>query len=317
MRNRPVRALVDALRTLGAEIDYMEKEGFPPLKVTGRRLPGGEVTLDAGVSSQYISALLMIAPSMTRGICLNLTGTLVSEPYLRLTVALMRQFGIIVEEERQTFTVRPQTVRPIPFTVEADWSAASYWYEVAALSQTPVEIELPGLLPDSLQGDATIASLFRSFGIHTDFTSEGRVRLTRRGMALPNRFDYDCVRIPDMAQTLAVTCAMLHVPFRLSGLQSLRIKETDRLKALQTELCKLGVVLTEHDGKVLEWDGNRCDAEPEPVIATYDDHRMAMAFAPVALRRKGGISIANPEVVSKSYPRFWDDLQTAGFQTNP
>ena len=296
MRNRPVRA---------------------PLKVTGRRLPGGEVTLDAGVSSQYISALLMIAPSMTRGICLHLTGTLVSEPYLRLTVALMRQFGIIVEEERQTFTVRPQTVRPIPFTVEADWSAASYWYEVAALSQTPVEIELPGLLPDSLQGDATIASLFRSFGIHTDFTSEGRVRLTRRGMALPNRFDYDCVRIPDMAQTLAVTCAMLHVPFRLSGLQSLRIKETDRLKALQTELCKLGVVLTEHDGKVLEWDGNRCDAEPEPVIATYDDHRMAMAFAPVALRRKGGISIANPEVVSKSYPRFWDDLQTAGFQTNP
>ena len=317
MRNRPVRALVDALRTLGAEIDYMEKEGFPPLKVTGRRLPGGEVTLDAGVSSQYISALLMIAPSMTRGICLHLTGTLVSEPYLRLTVALMRQFGIIVEEERQTFTVRPQTVRPIPFTVEADWSAASYWYEVAALSQTPVEIELPGLLPDSLQGDATIASLFRSFGIHTDFTSEGRVRLTRRGMALPNRFDYDCVRIPDMAQTLAVTCAVLRIPFRLSGLQSLRIKETDRLKALQTELCKLGVVLTEHDGKVLEWDGNRCDAEPEPVIATYDDHRMAMAFAPVALRRKGGISIANPEVVSKSYPRFWDDLQTAGFQTNP
>ena len=149
MRNRPVRALVDALRTLGAEIDYMEKEGFPPLKVTGRRLPGGEVTLDAGVSSQYISALLMIAPSMTRGICLHLTGTLVSEPYLRLTVALMRQFGIIVEEERQTFTVRPQTVRPIPFTVEADWSAASYWYEVAALSQTPVEIELPALLPDS------------------------------------------------------------------------------------------------------------------------------------------------------------------------
>ena len=316
MCNRPVRILVDALRTLGAEIDYLEKEGCPPLKITGRGLSGGEVTLDAGVSSQYISALLMIAPSTTHGIRLHLTGTLVSEPYLRLTIALMRQFGIAVEEEGQTFTVRPQTVRPIPFTVEADWSAASYWYEIAALSQTPVEMELLGLLPDSLQGDATIASLFRSFGVYTDFTSEGRVRLTRRAVTLPGHFDYDCVRIPDMAQTLAVTCAVLRIPFRLNGLQSLRIKETDRLTALQTELRKLGVMLTEHDGKVLEWDGSRCEAEPEPVIATYDDHRMAMAFAPVALCRKEGIRIANPEVVSKSYPCFWDDLQTAGFQTN-
>ena len=316
MRNRPVRILVDALRTLGAEIDYLEKEGCPPLKITGRGLSGGEVTLDAGVSSQYISALLMIAPATRHGIRLHLTGTLVSEPYLRLTIALMRQFGIAVEEEGQTFTVRPQTVRPIPFTVEADWSAASYWYEIAALSQTPVEMELLGLLPDSLQGDATIASLFRSFGVYTDFTSEGRVRLTRRAVTLPGHFDYDCVRIPDMAQTLAVTCAVLRIPFRLSGLQSLRIKETDRLKALQTELRKLGVMLTEHDGKVLEWDGSRCEAEPEPVIATYDDHRMAMAFAPVALCRKEGIRIANPEVVSKSYPCFWDDLQTAGFQIN-
>ena len=194
----------------------------------------------------------MIAPATRYGIRLHLTGTLVSEPYLHLTIALMWQFGIAVEEEEQTFTVRPQTVRPIPFTVEADWSAASYWYEIAALLQTPVEMELLGLLPDSLQGDATIASLFRSFGVYTDFTSEGRVRLTRRAVTLPGRFDYDCVRIPDMAQTLAVTCAMLCIPFRLSGLQSLRIKETDRLKALQTELRKLGVVLTEHDGKVLE-----------------------------------------------------------------
>ncbi|RRD73306.1 3-phosphoshikimate 1-carboxyvinyltransferase [Tannerella forsythia] len=314
MRNRPIRVLVDALRMLGAKIDYLEKEGYPPLRITGRDLNGGEVTLDGGVSSQYVSALLMIAPATTRGIRLHLTGTLISEPYLRLTVALMRQFGVAVEEEGQTFTVRPQTVRPIPFTVESDWSAASYWYEIAALSQTPVEIELIGLLPDSLQGDSAIALLFRSFGVHTDFTSEERVRLTRRAVSLPSRFDYDCVRIPDMAQTLAVTCAILRIPFRLSGLQSLRIKETDRLKALQTELGKLGVVLTEHDGKILEWDGSRCQAEPEPVIATYDDHRMAMAFAPVALCREEGIRIANPEVVSKSYPRFWDDLQTAGFQ---
>ncbi len=317
MRNRPIRVLVDALRTLGAKIDYLEKEGYPPLRITGRDLNGGEVTLDGGVSSQYVSALLMIAPATTRGIRLHLTGTLISEPYLRLTIALMRQFGVAVEEEGQTFTVRPQTVRPIPFTVESDWSAASYWYEIAALSQTSVEIELIGLLPDSLQGDSTIVLLFRLFGVHTDFTSEGRVKLTRRAVTLPSRFDYDCVRTPDMAQTLAVTCAMLRIPFRLTGLQSLRIKETDRLNALQTELRKLGVVLTEHDGKILEWDGSRCEAQPKPVIATYDDHRMAMAFAPVALCREEGIRIANPEVVSKSYPRFWDDLQTAGFQITP
>lgn len=313
MRNRPIRVLVDALRMVGAQIDYTEKEGFPPLSITGRPLCGGEAVLDGSVSSQYVSALLMIAPTMKKGLQLHLTGELVSEPYLRLTIELMRSFGVIVSGGGRFFSVEPQEYSPVPFTVESDWSAASYWYEIAALSDKPVDIELKGLFPDSLQGDAAIATLFELFGIRTIFTSSG-VRLAKQsGDVLPDRFEYDCIHIPDMAQTLAVTCAMLNIPFCLRGLQSLRIKETDRLAALRIELQKLGVVASERDGKILEWDGKRHDTASLPVIATYDDHRMAMAFAPAALRRREGVVITDAEVVSKSYPHFWDNLGTAGF----
>ena len=317
MRQRPIGLLVDALRGLGADITYTEREGYPPLRIVGQRLRGGEVTMDSGVSSQFLSALLMVAPTMERGLQLRLTGATVSETYLRMTVGLMRRFGVVVEEADggRTFRVAPQPIRAVPFTVEADWSAASYWYEMVALARdTTATVELLGLTPDSLQGDAAIAALFERLGVRTTFTDRG-LRLDRLpSHHQPERFTCDCVLIPDMAQTLVVTCAALGLPFRFDGLQSLRIKETDRLAALQTELHRFGFVLTEHDGRTLQWDGTRCPPEATPTVATYDDHRMAMAFAPLALVRPGGVTIAHPEVVTKSYLRFWDDLRAAGFR---
>ncbi|MDR1601814.1 MAG: 3-phosphoshikimate 1-carboxyvinyltransferase [Tannerella sp.] len=311
MKNRPIRILVDALRTLGAIIEYAEKEGFPPLRIEGRRLQGGEVWLDGGVSSQYISALLMVAPLMSDGLKLHLTGNLISKPYLRLTVRLMRCFGATVFEEGQTFTVSPQRYAPVPFTVEADWSAASYWYEIAALSER-AEIELNGLSADSLQGDAAIAPLFDRLGVETVYTPKG-VLLRRIQRAQLQETVCDFTDIPDMAQTFAVTCATLGIPFSFSGLQSLKIKETDRLTALCTELRKFGYRVEERDGSILTWDGSRGEAESAPVVATYEDHRMAMAFAPMAMCFADGIRMTDIEVVSKSYPGFWDDLRQAGF----
>ena len=312
MRNRPVKILVDALITLGAHIEYVEKEGFPPLRINGCTLEGGEVWLDGGVSSQYISALLMAAPLMEQGLHLHLTGKVISKPYIQMTIRLMNIFGVDVLVEGQTFTVHRQSYKPVPFTVESDWSAASYWYEMVALSDN-AEVSLQGLLANSLQGDANIKHLFKKLGVDTRYTSDGVViSRTERNISVP--FTYDLTDMPDMAQTLAVTCTMLDIPFYFSGLQSLKIKETDRLTALRTALHKLGFLLTERDGHILQWEGERTESAVSPVIHTYEDHRMAMAFAPVAIRDAAGITIADSEVVSKSYPHFWDDLLSAGFQ---
>lgn len=311
MKNRPVKILAEALRSTGAKIDYAEKEGFPPLQIDGRRLQGGEIWLDGSVSSQYISALLMVAPLMINGLKLHLKGNPISKPYLRLTLQLMRQFGVTVCEDGQSFTVHPQSYTSIPFTVESDWSAASYWYETVALSEQ-AEIELNGLLADSLQGDAAIVPLFDRLGVETVFTPQG-VTLKRKKRTQRQEMICDFTDIPDMAQTFAVTCAALDIHFHFSGLQSLKIKETDRLAALGNELRKFGYVLEERDGSILSWNGSRCEAESAPVVATYEDHRMALAFAPMAIRFVDGIQMANIEVVSKSYPHFWDDLRYAGF----
>ncbi|MDR1380275.1 MAG: 3-phosphoshikimate 1-carboxyvinyltransferase [Tannerella sp.] len=315
MKNRPVKLLVDALRSLGAGIEYAGKDGFPPLQIEGRTLPGGTVSLDGGVSSQYISALLMIAPLMAGGMRLHLTGNIISRPYINLTIQLMRQFGVSVSGEGQTFAVPPgQYSAPENFTVEQDWSAASYWYATIALCKSgDARISLPGLLPGSLQGDASIAALFDRLGVQTAFTSSG-VTLVKKEMAANSApLTFDFVSMPDMAQTAAVTCTMLGIPFRFNGLQSLRIKETDRLEALRTELGKFGYPVAIHGGDTLEWNGEKGEPVQSPVVATYEDHRMAMAFAPVAMCRPEGIRISNPEVVSKSYPRYWDDLVKAGF----
>ena len=310
MKNRPIKVLVEALNALGAHISYMEKTGFPPLRISGSALPGGEIALPGNVSSQYISAILMVAPLMEKGVTLHLEGEIVSRPYIHITLQLMKQFGVSATWEDHTIRVLPQTYTPIRFLVESDWSAASYWYEMMALSPK-AEIELLGLFKESLQGDATGAKLFERLGVETRFTDRG-VKLRHTGIRC-KELTYDFVNEPDLAQTFVVTCALLGVPFRFTGLQSLKIKETDRIAALQTELRKLGYVLRDAQDSILSWDGERCEPEAHPVIATYEDHRMALSFAPAALVRPEGIAIAHPEVVSKSYPHYWSDLRAAGF----
>ena len=311
MQQRPIQLLVDALRELGAQIDYVEKEGFPPLKITGKALQGGHITLKGSVSSQYISALLMIAPILQKGLTLHLTGEIISKPYINLTLQLMRDFGAEAQWiDDSTIEVAPKPYTSTPFTVESDWSAASYWYQIVALSQD-AEVELLGLFPKSYQGDSEVANIFTQLGVQTTFTREG-VLLTKEGKCT-DRLEYNFINQPDLAQTFVVTCALLNVPFRFTGLQSLKIKETDRMTALITELGKLGYVLEEEDNSILSWNGARKEPEPQPAIDTYEDHRMAMAFAPACLRMQS-ILINEPQVVSKSYPGYWDDLTKAGFR---
>lgn len=310
MKNRPIKILVDALNALGGKVEYMDREGYPPLRIFGSALQGGEISLSGGVSSQYISALLMIAPLMENGLTLSLEGNIISKPYIHLTLQLMELFGVKAEWNGQVIKVQPQEYNPIRFTVESDWSAASYWYSMMALSKN-AEIELSGLFKNSLQGDAAGAKLFAQLGVGTTFTDRG-VILKRTGN-LAKKLVYNFINEPDLAQTFVVTCVFLNIPFRFTGLQSLKIKETDRIVALKTELSKLGYILTDSNDSILEWNGERCEPEDNPVIATYEDHRMAMAFAPAALVRPEGIAIADPEVVTKSYPRYWDDLKAAGF----
>lgn len=316
MKQRPIRLLVDALRTLGADISYAESEGFPPLLIQGKALPGQEITLAGSVSSQYISALLMIGPTLPKGLTLHLTGELISVPYINLTLSLMAHYGASARwTDERTIRVEPGMYQDVPFTVESDWSAASYWYEMMALWRPQAEvpspcIELLGLFPRSSQGDSRGAALFAKLGVHTSFTSAG-VQLTRLGVPVARMVE-DLVDIPDLAQTFVVTCCLMGIPFRFSGLQSLRIKETDRITALQQELRKIGYVIKDEADSILFWNGERCPAEEHPVIDTYDDHRMAMAFAP-AILQLSSLSIAHPEVVSKSYPAFWQHLAAAGF----
>jgi 3-phosphoshikimate 1-carboxyvinyltransferase len=299
MKNRPIGILTDALRQSGASIEYLEKEGFPPLQIHGRKLHGGFLALNGGISSQYISALMMIAPCMEQGLNIRLEGGIISKPYLRMTLRLMEMFGIRAEWKGETIVIPPQPYIPVPFRVESDWSAASYWYEIQALAPENSSIELLGLEANSLQGDAKVKDLFE------------KINHCKNEM-----FTYDFINEPDLAQTLVVSCCLLQIPFHFSGLQSLRIKETDRISALQTELRKLGYVVREEAGNQLEWNGERCGPEPHPVISTYEDHRMAMAFAPACLKTRE-IRIAHPEVVSKSYPNYWKDLAQAGFSITP
>ena len=316
MKQRPIRLLVDALRALGADIQYADSEGFPPLLIQGKPLPGQEITLAGSVSSQYISALLMIGPTLPQGLTIHLAGQLISVPYINLTLSLMAHYGASARwTDERTIRVEPGTYQDVPFTVESDWSAASYWYEMMALWQPQAEspspcVELIGLFPRSSQGDSRGAELFAKLGVHTAFTSRG-VELSRLGVPVALMVE-DLVDIPDLAQTFVVTCCLMGIPFRFSGLQSLRIKETDRITALQQELHKIGYVVKDEADSILSWNGERCPAEEHPVIATYDDHRMALAFAPAILRLPS-LAIAHPEVVSKSYPTYWRHLAAAGF----
>ena len=310
MQQRPIQVLVNALRELGADIEYVANDGFPPLRITGRELRKDTISLPGIVSSQYISALLMIAPVLTNGLTIRLTGDIISRPYINLTLQLMNDFGVRAEwTDDHRLKVEPQAYHSTPFYVESDWSAASYWYQIVALSKE-AEVTLPGLFKDSYQGDSQVAGIFRSLGVETIYKDK-TVILKKNGKSV-ERLDYDFINQPDLAQTFVVTCALLNIPFRFSGLQSLKIKETDRMAALITEMRKLGYILHETDGSVLSWEGERCTTEEHPAIDTYEDHRMAMAFAPTCLALPE-ILINNPQVVSKSYPRYWEDLRQAGF----
>ena len=318
MQQRPIRILVDALRELGAQIEYVGNEGFPPLRITGTALKGEEISLAGNVSSQYISALLMIGAVLPQGLRLHLTGDIISRPYINLTLQLMRDFGAQTDwTSEDCITVSPGGYTDTPFTVESDWSAASYWYQMMAIEgiknyKLKIEgIELLGLFAHSYQGDSRGAEVFARLGVHTEYTDRG-VKLIRKGTPA-TRLDEDMVDIPDLAQTFVVTCCLMDIPFRFTGLQSLKIKETDRITALITELRKLGYVVRSEQDSILLWDGERCPADADPVIATYEDHRMAMAFAPACLVLPQ-IQIDEPQVVTKSYPAYWEDLQKAGFK---
>ncbi len=321
MKHRPIRILVDALRRLGADIEYVGEEGFPPLRIRGRKLEGGELEIEGNVSSQYISALLMIGPVLSKGLTLRLQGEIISRPYIDLTLWTMHEFSAAAEwASIDSIEVKPQPYRPRPYYIENDWSAASYWYEMVALSaDKDVEVRLEGLMDGSKQGDSSVRYIFSLLGVKTVFASRkpGKpttVTLKKNGHCVP-RLEYDFVNSPDLAQTFVVTCCAMGVPFHFTGLQTLKIKETDRIHALKKELLKLGYELQDKDGCELSWDGKTSHLSPlvsHISIDTYDDHRMALAFTPLSMQQP--IVVNNPQVVTKSYPQFWDDLRQAGFE---
>jgi 3-phosphoshikimate 1-carboxyvinyltransferase len=315
MQQRPIAILVDALRKLGANIQYLGKEGYPPLRIYGSRLKGQALELDGSVSSQYITALLLIAPTIEGGLTLRLQNKITSESYIRLTLELMAKFGIRYKWDGSVIEIPEQNYFPIDFTVEADWSAASYWYQIAAMAEK-ADISLPDLLFPGLQGDSAIKSWFDAFGVETKQTAGG-LRLVKTEKKSPSLLSLDFKENPDVAQTMAVLCVSQSVPFSFSGLETLKIKETNRILALQNQLVKFGAKLEEPFAGSLSWDGKIYPEiiQPNPVVATYDDHRMAMAFAPMALTGVP-LRIQDPMVVTKSYPHFWDGLRSIGFEVS-
>ena len=319
MQHRPIAILVDALRKLGAQIEYVGQEGFPPLKITGSKLAGGELSIPGNVSSQYISALLMIGPMLEEGLTLQLTGDIISRPYIDLTLWMMGEFGAEAKwSSTDTITVAHKPYKGRDYFIESDWSGASYWYEMVALSpDRDAEIKLTGLMDGSMQGDSTSRYIFSLLGVKTTFETQKKgipqmVTLKKNGRGV-SKLEYDFVNAPDLAQTFVVTCAALGIPFCFKGLSTLKIKETDRIAALKKEMLKLGYVIHDANDSELYWDGERCEPDLQAGIDTYEDHRMALAFAPFSLRQEG-LVINNPQVVTKSYPKFWEDLKSCGFE---
>ena len=319
MKHRPIGVLVDALRFLGADIRYVGEEGFPPLLIRGKKLRGGVLEVPGNISSQYISALLMIGPVLKKGLTLRLTGDVISRPYIDLTLWTMREFGVDAEwSDFETISVAPKPYKERTYFIENDWSAASYWYEMVALGKdADDEVVLEGLMDGSKQGDSSVRYIFSLLGVKTTFEKSAkgqptRIRLRHSGRCVP-RLEYDFNNSPDLAQTFVVCCALLGVPFRFTGLSTLKIKETDRIEALKREMRKLGYVIHDVNNNELFWDGERCEPNIAAGIDTYEDHRMALSFAPAALRVEG-LRINNPQVVTKSYPKFWEDLREAQFR---
>lgn len=318
MKHRPIAVLVDALKQLGADISYVGENGFPPLRIRGKNLEGGELSIAGNISSQYISALLMIGPVLKKGLSIRLTGEIISRPYIDLTLWMMREFGADAEWSGvDTICIKPQPYNQREYFIESDWSAASYWYEMVALNRKQDdEVRLLGLMDGSKQGDSSVRYIFSLLGVKTIFEDceQGQptaVRLRNTGRCVP-RLEYDFVSAPDLAQTFVTCCCLMGVSFRFTGLQTLKIKETDRIEALRAEMLKLGFVIKDVDGKELVWNGERCAPDHSMGIDTYEDHRMALSFAPLSIK-VGEIIVNNPYVVTKSYPHYWEDLKDAGF----
>ena len=318
MKERPIGILVEALKQLGADIQYTENEGYPPLLINGKSITKNTVTLKANVSSQYISALLLVGSKLANGISLTLEGQITSVPYIKMTLRLLHQIGISTSFKNNVITVNAKTnnVQPQTLVVESDWSSASYWYSIVALSQVGTQVQLSSFIKNTLQGDAVLEKIYQIFGVQTHF--EGN-QITLSKIATPpqkTEINLDLANAPDIAQTIAVTAFGLGLKCQLTGLHTLKIKETDRLVALKNELSKFGAQL-EITEQSLHLKAHQLYTQNETThisqvsVSTYNDHRMAMAFAPLALKTQ--LEINNAEVVSKSYPTFWEDLKIAGF----
>jgi len=318
MQERPIKVLVDALRQMGAKIEYLKKEGYPPLKITGRELSVQKVSLPANISSQYISALLLIAAGLPNGLEMELVGEITSVPYIKMTLSLLEAQGIKTDFEDNIIKVDPmKTSKPRTLVVESDWSSASYFYSIVALSEIGTELEISSFTPGSLQGDSILAEVYTYFGVETVFKGQA-LHLVKRTNAMKNMdengrnvpLSLHLADAPDIAQTIVVTCFGLGLGCHLTGLHTLKIKETDRLEALKSELSKLGAKVKVSEKDLTLAVGGKL--KKDVTIETYNDHRMAMAFAPLAM--KTSLFINDAEVVSKSYPDFWKDIRGLKFQ---
>ncbi len=313
MKQRPIGILVEALKSLGASIEYLAKPGYPPLLIEGRSLTGREVAIDPGVSSQFTTALLLIAPRLPGGLVLQLKGKAVSTPYSDMTIRLMQSAGAKIKQGKTHIQVMPGNYHPVNYTVESDWSAAAFWYEGAVLAEE-ADLVLSGLRADSLQGDVILPEIFQNFGIRTEFLPSG-VRLTKTRKKIDGFF-FNFTRFPDIAQAVIATCCGLGIRGRFEGVQSLRIKETDRLKAMRNEFEKMGVQISYQAGsdlvEAVEVLPRKGEFPLDPSVESYGDHRTAMSLAMLALRTNS-MKIRNPDVVEKSYPDFWHHLRSMGF----
>lgn len=313
MKERPIKILMEALQQLGASIEYLENEGFPPLQITGKKITTSAIFLKADVSSQYISALLLIAPKLENGLELRLVGEITSLPYIKMTLALLNKIDVKTSFESNLIKIQHKSdIDYQTITIESDWSSASYFYSIIALSAIGTQITLSSFKENSLQGDATLVAIFKKFGVETIFNTNNSITVSKSATHELQPIICNLNNSPDIAQTIAVTCFGLGLECHLTGLHTLKIKETDRLEALQKELSKLGATVSITADSLTLAPSKRMNSEVK--IATYNDHRMAMAFAPLAL--KTGIIIENAEVVSKSYPSFWEDLKKIGFSVS-
>ncbi|WP_339647708.1 3-phosphoshikimate 1-carboxyvinyltransferase [uncultured Salegentibacter sp.] len=309
MTERPVKLLVDALKQMGADISYEKNDGYPPIRIKGKKLTANRVSLQANISSQYISALMLIAPSLPNGLEINLEGEITSTPYIKMTLEILQRAGIKGSFEGNTIKIEStQELERQTLAVESDWSSASYYYSLAAISES-ADLKLSTYRKTSLQGDSCLAKIYKQFGVTTKFEND-HIILEKRPGTKPKHIEENLQNSPDIAQTIAVTCLALNVPCHLTGLHTLKIKETDRLVALKTEIEKFGsqVNVTHNSLELLP----KQNFSQNVSVATYNDHRMAMAFAPLGL--KIPFEIEDAEVVSKSYPGFWEDFEKLGFK---